>query len=87
MVVEGFDEIQSSFRYLTARETFLLIGFKEDDYQKLVDNNFYLSSKRKMFTMNKLLKVAGNSIVVNVMKEVMREAINIHNELLTNEVK
>lgn len=52
-----------SFRLLTIREAFLLMGFKEDEYERATKTGL---SYRKM---NKLI---GNSIVVNVLVEIFR---------------
>lgn len=53
-----------SYRRPTIREAFLLMGFKEHDYEKTLPLQY---SYRKM---NKLL---GNSIVVNVLEEIFKE--------------
>lgn len=52
-----------SFRLLTIREAFLLMGFKDDEYERATKTGL---SYRKM---NKLI---GNSIVVNVLVEIFR---------------
>ncbi|QHX36777.1 DNA (cytosine-5-)-methyltransferase [Spiroplasma sp. BIUS-1] len=49
---------KSNYRFLTPRETFLLMGFTEDDFEKASKN-----IKRKDI----LYRQAGNSIVVNVL--------------------
>ncbi len=52
-----------TYRRLTIREAFLLMGFTEEEYEKTVKLGY---SYRKM---NKLI---GNSIVVNVLEEIFR---------------
>ncbi|WP_339020360.1 DNA (cytosine-5-)-methyltransferase [Spiroplasma endosymbiont of Atherix ibis] len=49
---------KSNYRFLTPRETFLLMGFTEDDFEKVTVFN-----KRKEI----LYRQAGNSIAVNVL--------------------
>lgn len=58
----------ASFRYLTPRECFLLMGFDEADYQILVDNNVPKNKRSMLFSRDKLIKLAGNSIVVDVLE-------------------
>lgn len=53
-----------TFRRLTIREAFLLMGFTEEEYERTIHLDF---SYRRM---NKLI---GNSIVVNVLMEIFRE--------------
>lgn len=61
---------KSPFRYLTPRESFMLMGFEEEDYQRLIDNNFKFNKGRKFYGVEKLNMLAGNSIVVNVLEEI-----------------
>jgi len=61
-----------SYRRPTIREAFLLMGFKEDDYEKTLPLQY---SYRKM---NKLL---GNSIVVNVLEEIFKEMFSKGKEI------
>ncbi len=73
-------EGKSKFRYLTPRECFLLMGFDESDYDNIIDNNFEYR-KRKFFNVEKLNRMAGNSIVVNVLEEIFKQ-INSINDLI-----
>ena len=70
---------KASFRYLTPRECFLFMGFDESDYDALIDNNFTVSKRGMFFTQAKLIKMAGNSIVVDVLVEIFKliEEINM----------
>ena len=71
-----------NYRYLTPRECFLLMGFDEQDYQRILDNNFEVRKGEFFFTRDKLYKMAGNSIVVNVLEEIFRQIIYIENNIL-----
>lgn len=52
-----------SFRLLTIREAFLLMGFTEEEY---------IRAKKLGFSYRKLNKLIGNSIVVNILTEIFR---------------
>lgn len=81
-----FGNEKSSYRNLTPRETFLLMGFDESDFQRLVDNNMIVSKSRKMLSHSKLLKLAGNSIVVNILEEIFSELLYLHYNFLEPEM-
>lgn len=53
----------NSFRLLTIREAFLLMGFAEEEY---------LRAKKLGLSYRKLNKLIGNSIVVNILTEIFR---------------
>ncbi len=69
------------FRYLTPRECMILMGFLESDYQNIIDNNFKTNKKNYFFTRDKLNKMAGNSICVNVLESIFSYIIKIHKEI------
>lgn len=71
---------KSKFRYLTPRECFLLMGFDEKDYDNIVNNNFKYR-KRDFFNIEKLNRMAGNSIVVSVLEEIFKQ-VNHINDLI-----
>ncbi|TGY41126.1 DNA (cytosine-5-)-methyltransferase [Clostridium sartagoforme] len=75
-------EGKSKFRYLTPRECFMLMGFDEDDFQKVIDNNFFIGKNKRFFTYNKLYKLAGNSIVVNVLEYIFKQVDYVNNNIL-----
>lgn len=75
-------EGKSSFRYLTPREGFMLMGFEESDYQKIIDNNFKTKKGTEFFTRDKLNKMAGNSIVVYVLEQIFKQVDEINNTIL-----
>ena len=74
----------SSFRYLTPRECLLLMGFDDSDYENLANNNFYGKNTKngQFFTYAKMVKLAGNSIVVNVLEDVFRQIVSINDNIL-----
>ena len=59
------------YRYLTERECFRLMGFSDEDFDKL--REVYPEKKGKTSSM--LYKQAGNSIVVKVLEKVTKEII------------
>ncbi len=79
------DTNKSNYRYLTPRECFLLMGFDEQDYQRIIDNNFQARKGEMFFTRDKLYKMAGNSIVVNVLEEIFKQIIYIEKNILQDE--
>lgn len=66
-----------NWRYLTARECFLAMGFEECDYEILMEYNYNVAKNRELFSENKLIKMAGNSIVVNVLEAIFMQVIEI----------
>ena len=73
---------KSNFRYLTPRECFMLMGFDEEDFQKVLDNDFMVTNNRNFFTNGKLYKLAGNSIVVNVLEAIFKQIDYINRYIL-----
>ena len=74
-------EKKAKYRNLTPRECFLLMGFDEKDFQILVDNNFKIKG-RNFWGREKLIKLAGNSIVVNVLEEIFKQIVDIDKTIL-----
>ena len=72
-----FNNGKANFRYLTPRECFLLMGFSEDDYDKVIAGNFKLKKNSKIFTRDNLIKMAGNSIAVKVLEHVFKQIVDI----------
>lgn len=72
------------YRYLTPRECFLLMGFDEKDYDAINANSLYSSKGVPFFTSSKLIKLAGNSIVVNVLESIFRQILDIQKQLKVN---
>lgn len=59
------------YRYLTERECFRLMGFDDEDFNKL--KSIYPGRKGKLSSI--LYKQAGNSIVVNVLEAILKEIL------------
>lgn len=72
-----FIEGKSDFRYLTPRECFLMMGFSEQDYERLLTHNFESRKNSEFFSTSRLIKLAGNSIVVDVMEAVLKQILEI----------
>ena len=72
---------KAKYRNLTPRECFLLMGFNEDDFQMLIDNNFKTHGK-SFFGREKLIKLAGNSIVVNVLEAIFKQIYDINEKII-----
>jgi len=68
---------KSTFRYLTARECLLLMGFEDRDYEVLIENNFKKNIVGDFFTSTKISKIAGNSIVVPVLEAVFTQMLEV----------
>lgn len=66
-----------NYRYLTPRECFLAMGFDEMDFQVLKDNDFSVNKSRTFFSNSKLIKMAGNSIVVKVLEAIFTQVVEI----------
>ncbi len=73
---------KSNFRYLTGRECLLLMGFDDSDYESIMRGNFMRNVSETFFNNNKVVKMAGNSIVVPVLEEVFKQMIEIDKQLL-----
>lgn len=72
---------KAKYRNLTPRECFLLMGFDESDFQSIVDNNFKIRGKY-FFGREKMIKLAGNSIVVNVLEAIFKQIVDIQEKIL-----
>ncbi|MCH5179812.1 MAG: DNA (cytosine-5-)-methyltransferase [Erysipelotrichales bacterium] len=68
---------KSKYRFLTPRECFLLMGFDESDYNKIISNNIKSRSNALFFSRDKMYKLAGNSIVVNVLEQIFDAIVDI----------
>lgn len=76
---------KSNFRYLTGRECLLLMGFEDSDYEAIMQGNFMRNVAETFFNNNKVVKMAGNSIVVPVLEEVFKQMIDIDERFLAKE--
>ena len=68
---------KSKFRYITPREAFMLMGFTEQDFDKVNDVKLNGRGNSRFFTRDILLHLAGNSIVVNVLEQIFAQIIDI----------
>lgn len=59
---------RAKFRYLTPRECMLFMGFTDDDYQRLKDNNLEFHKGDALFARDKVIRMAGNSIPVKLLE-------------------
>lgn len=76
-----FNNDKSKYRFLTPRECFLLMGFEEKDFENLIHNNFETRNNSLFFSRDRLYKLAGNSIVVNVLESIFNQVIDLNEEL------
>ncbi|RRA85962.1 DNA (cytosine-5-)-methyltransferase [Streptococcus agalactiae] len=67
------DLCNGKYRYLTERECFRLMGFNDEDFNKL--KAIYLGRKGKLSSI--LYKQAGNSIVVSVLEAILKNIYHI----------
>lgn len=72
---------KSKYRFLTPRECFVLMGFDEKDYENLSNNNFNSRKNSLFFSRDKMYKLAGNSIVVNMLEAIFEQAMDIYDIL------
>lgn len=77
---EVLKETNKAYRNLTPRECMLLMGFKEEQYDLLVENNIIISptADRRMLAPSKIIKLAGNSIVVEVLEAIFTNMLEIN---------
>ena len=73
---------KAKWRYLTPRECFLLMGFDENDYDSLINCNPEYMQGKYLLTNDKLLKLAGNSICVDVLEAIFRQIMEINSSVL-----
>lgn len=74
--------VNKKYRNLTPRECFLLMGFDESSFDLLMENNIKFANDRKILTNAKLIRLAGNSIVVPVLESIFEQMIEIKNKIL-----
>lgn len=73
---------KSKFRFLTARETMLLMGFENPDYEVLKNSNYMTKHGANFFGRDVIYKLAGNSIVVEMLNFVIQSLNKLDKELL-----
>lgn len=75
---------KAKWRYLMPRELFMLMGFDESDYEKVVSYNPEYSNGRKLLTTERLVKMAGNSICVDVLEAIFKQIYEINEMIFIN---
>ena len=70
---------KTKWRYLTPRECFMLMGFDEEDYDSIVQYNYEYITGKKLFSNEKLIKLAGNSICVDVLEAIFKQILELNN--------
>ena len=75
---------KTKWRYLTPRECFKLMGFEEEDFDKVVNEEIYADkgARRTFFNLERLHKLAGNSIVVDVLEAIFKQILFINTNIL-----
>lgn len=72
---------KSKFRYLTPRECLLFMGFTDEDYRNLKNNNIEFHKGDALFSRDIILRMAGNSIPVKLLEGVFYQILQIDNLL------
>lgn len=70
------------YRNLTPRECFLLMGFDEEQFDLLMEHNIDLSEGKKILPNARLIRLAGNSIVVQVLEKLFLQMLDIQTSVL-----
>lgn len=73
---------KTKWRYLTPRECFKLMGFDEQDFERVIQDNPRVTRNRNLYSTEKLIKLAGNSIVVDVLEAIFRQVMEINRDIL-----
>lgn len=66
---------KSKYRNFTPRECFMLMGFDEKDFSILKESNFPIRQGRELYSREKMERLAGNSIVVDVLVSIFGQVI------------
>ncbi|WP_311984653.1 DNA (cytosine-5-)-methyltransferase [Vagococcus carniphilus] len=77
--------INSKYRNLTPRECFLLMGFEEEDFDNLIEYNINIGPERKILPLSKLVRLAGNSIVVQVLEHIFKQIDDIDSRIFNED--
>lgn len=68
---------KSKYRYLTPRECFLFMGFTDEDFDKIIKYNPETHKGSSLFSRDKLIRMAGNSIPVKLLEGIFLQIKNI----------
>lgn len=74
----------AAYRNLTPRECFLLMGFKEEEYDLLMEHNLKATGGKKFLNAAKLYRLTGNSIVVPILEKIFEQIDHINENILLN---
>ena len=58
------------------------MGFSEEQFDRLTQENITVGRDRTILTVTKLVKMAGNSIVVQVLEAIFRQIRDLHENYL-----
>ena len=78
---------KSEYRNFTPRECFLLMGFDERDYEILFRNNIQIKKNHFLYSKERCEKLAGNSIVVDVLMAIFRQIDEIDKNIISRHQK
>lgn len=81
IVYRNYARGKTKWRYLTPRECFKLMGFDEIDFDNIIEQKIFDKKGKAFYTKEKLIKLAGNSIVVDVLEAIFQQIIELR-ELL-----
>ena len=76
---------KSKFRYLTPRECMLFMGFTDEDYENIIKNNPEVHKGSRLFSRDKIIKMAGNSIPVKLLEGIFYQILKVE-KLLKGEM-
>lgn len=71
-------EGKSKFRYLTPRECLLFMGFTDEDFRKLKTNKMEFHKGDALFSRDKVIRMAGNSIPVKMLEGIFLQAVRLN---------
>lgn len=74
-------EHKMKYRNLTPRECFMLMGFDENDFSVLKNHNFKVRKNSFFYSRERYERLAGNSIVVDVLVHLFRQIVGVKNEV------
>lgn len=78
-------EGKSEYRNFTPRECFLMMGFDETDYEVLMANDLQIKKGATLYSRERCEKLAGNSIVVDVLVAIFQQVIELKQMLWSGE--
>ena len=70
-------EGRGTFRYLTPRECMLFMGFTDEDYEHIIKNNPIVKVRSRLFSRDKIIRMAGNSIPVKLLEGFFYQFYNL----------